>query len=125
MPSRLRPALPWVIVIVVAVVATWVRYGFIEPPQLAYACEGANAPWWCGVRTLVVQGFLSYGYGYAAVLAAFVALFWRSTFAAVVATSLGVVALQLYCYEGGAFALLLGALRLVRVQYDRIRPATA
>lgn len=125
MSSRIRPALPWAIVLVVAVVVSWVRYGFIEPPQFGYACEAATAPWWCGTRMLIVQGFLSYGYGYAAVLAAFVALFWRSTFTAVVAISLGVVALQLYCYEGGAFALLLGALRLVRVQYEQVGHATA
>jgi hypothetical protein len=43
----------------------------------------------------------------------------------VLAASLGVIALQLYCYEGGALALLIGALRLVRVQYDRTLPAPA
>jgi hypothetical protein len=37
----------------------------------------------------------------------------------VLAASFGVIALQLYCYEGGALALLIGALRLARLQYDR------
>lgn len=119
MKPSLRAALPWAIVVVAAVVATLLRYEFIEPAHLGYACEAKTAPWWCGPRSLIVMGFLSYGYGYAAVLAAFVALFWRHTFAAVLAASLGVVALQLYCYEGGALALLIGTLRLVRFQYDR------
>lgn len=119
MKPSLRAALPWAIVIVVALGAMLVRYRFIEPAHLAYVCEGKGGPWWCGTRTLAVQGFLSYGYGYAAVLAAFVALFWRHTAAAVLAASLGVVALQLYCYEGGALALLVGTLRLARFQHDR------
>jgi hypothetical protein len=101
------------------VAAAWLRYGFVEPSDMAHACDGVGGPWWCGTRTLVVEGFLSYGYGYAAVLMALVALFWRNTAAAVLAASFGVIALQLYCYEGGALALLIGALRLVRVQYDR------
>lgn len=125
MKPSLRAALPWAVIILVALAAAWLRYGFIEPSDMAHACEGANQPAWCGTRTLVVQGFLSYGYGYAAVLVALVALFWRNTAAAVLAASLGVIALQLYCYEGGALALLIGALRLARLQYDRQQVAAA
>jgi len=116
MKSIFRTALPWAVIVGVALAASIVRYGFVEPPHLAHACEVQTGPWWCATRDLVVQGFLSYGYGYAAVLAALLAVFWRSTFAAVLAVCLGAVALQLYCYEGGALALLVGTLRLVRVQ---------
>lgn len=125
MKPSLRATLPWAVIVLVALAAAWLRYGFIEPSDMAHACEGTNGPWWCGTRMLVVQGFLSYGYGYAAVLMALVALFWRNTAAAVLAASLGVIALQLYCYEGGAFALLIGALRLARLQYDRQQVAAA
>jgi hypothetical protein len=111
-----RTALPWAVIVVAALVASAVRYGFIEPSHVAHACEASAAPWWCGPRNLIVQGFLNYGYGYAAVLAALLAVFWRHTFAAVLAVCLGVIALQLYCYEGGALALLVGTLRLVRLQ---------
>jgi hypothetical protein len=119
MKSSLRIALPWAIIVAVALVAGLLRYGFIEPSDLGHACDAKDGPWWCAPRNVIVQGFLSYGYGYAAVLAALVAVFWRNTFSAVLAASLGVVALQLYCYEGGALALLIGSLRLVRVQYSR------
>jgi hypothetical protein len=126
MKPSLRAALAWAVIVVAAIGAMLVRYSFIEPSDIAHACDGNVVPWWCGTRTLVVQGFLSYGYGYAAVLVAFVALLWRSTAAAVLAASLGVIALQLYCYEGGALALLIGTLRLVRIQYERLRaPAAA
>lgn len=110
-------------IVIVALAATLVRYEFVEPPHMAHACEAATGPWWCDLREAVVRGFLSYGYGYAAVLAALLAVCWRHTFAAVLAVSLGAIALQLYCYEGGALALLIGTLRLVRIQYDRARPA--
>ncbi|WP_448099004.1 hypothetical protein [Luteibacter yeojuensis] len=119
MKSTLRAVLPWTVIVAVALVAGLLRYGFIEPSDVAHACDGKGGPWWCGLRNVIVQGFLNYGYGYAAVLAALVAVFWRNTFTAVLAASLGVVALQLYCYEGGALALLIGSLRLIRDQHDR------
>jgi hypothetical protein len=123
MKPNMRTALPWVVIVAAALAAVLARYAFIEPPQMAHACEAQAGPWWCGLRDAVVRGFLNYGYGYAAVLAALVAVFWRHAFAATLAVCLGVVALQLYCYEGGALALLVGTLRLVRVQFDLPKPA--
>ena len=67
-------------------------------------------------------GFLSSSYGYAALVASFVALFWRHPLAAWLAAALGVAALVLYCFEAGAFALLVGALRLLRAQADGLPP---
>lgn len=122
MTSPLRAALPWAIIVLVAIGAVLLRYGFIEPSDMAHACDGNGGPWWCGTRNLIVQGFLNYTYGYAAVAAALVALFVRGTAMPVLAACLGVIALQLYCYEGGAVALLVGALRLVRAQYDERNP---
>ena len=120
-----RTALPWAVIVAVAAVATLTRYAFIEPPLMAHACEAQGGPWWCGLREAVVQGFLDNGYGYAALLAALLAVFWRRTFAAVLAVCLGAIALQLYCYEAGALAVLIGTLRLVRVQFDGQKPAVA
>lgn len=120
MKSTFRTALPWLIIVAAAIAASVLRYGFIEPSDAAHACDGQTGPWWCGLRNLIVQGFLTYTYGYLAIVAALVALFVRSTWLAVLTASLGVLALQLYCYEGGALALLVGTLRLVRVQYDAV-----
>ncbi|HEY4292379.1 hypothetical protein [Luteibacter sp.] len=125
MKSNLHIALPWGIIVAVALAAVLTRYAFIEPPYMAHACDAQAAAWWCGLRNAIVRGFLDNGYGYAAVLAALLALFWRHAFAATLAVCLGVVALQLYCYEGGALALLVGTLRLVRVQFDRPKTAAA
>jgi hypothetical protein len=119
MKPSLRAALPWAVIILAAVAAAVLRYAFIEPQHMQHACEGDTRLWWCSTRELVVQGFLSYGYGYAAIVVALLALVWRSIGIATLAACIGVLALQLYCYEGGALALLIGMLRLVRVQYDR------
>ncbi|QWT19945.1 hypothetical protein KPL74_19625 [Bacillus sp. NP157] len=119
MKPSVRAILPWAVIIAAAAAAALLRFQFIEPQHMQHACEGGVAPWWCGTRELVVQGFLSYGYGYAAIVAALVAIVWRSAAVATLAACIGMFALQLYCYEGGALALLVGLLRLVRVQYDR------
>lgn len=123
MKPSLRAALPWAVIVIAACIAALLRYQFIEPQHMQHACEGTTRPWWCGTRELVVQGFLSYGYGYAAIVVALVALCWRSVGMATLAACIGVLALQLYCYEGGALALLIGVLRLVRLQYDREQAA--
>ncbi|TCV96129.1 hypothetical protein EC912_102479 [Luteibacter rhizovicinus] len=118
MNSRMRIAAPWIAIVVIAIVAALLRYMVVEPQYMQHACEEGVAPWWCSARLAVVQGFLTYGYGYAAVAAAVLALVWRHPFSAALATALGLVALQLYCFEAGALALLIGALRLIRIQYD-------
>ncbi|HEY4093714.1 MAG TPA: hypothetical protein VGN46_19575 [Luteibacter sp.] len=125
MKSSLRAALPWAVIVLAALGAALLRYQFIEPSSMQHACEGDSRLWWCGTRDLVVQGFLSYGYGYAAIIAALLAVAWRSVGIATLAACIGVLALQLYCYEGGALALLIGVLRLVRIQSDRQQVALA
>jgi hypothetical protein len=122
MTRTLRLALPWFTLALVALAASALRYGVIEPPAVAHLCTAGGGPGWCAWREWAVLGFLGYTYGYAALTAAFVALFWRHPLAAWLAAALGVAALVLYCVEAGAFALLVGALRLLRVQADGLPP---
>lgn len=116
MNRMLRHALPWLAVALVALTAGALRYGVIEPPAVAHLCGADGGPRWCAWRQWAVLGFLSYGYGYAALTAAFIALVARRPLAAWLAAALGVAALVLYCPEAGAFALLVGALGLLRAQ---------
>lgn len=107
----------WIALLAVAGLATLLRYRFIEPPELAAYCaaSGTAAPMWCTWRQWVVEGFLLDVYGIAAVVAVAVALLWRRRWSAWLAAALGVLAMQLYCYETGALALLVGTLLLVRL----------
>jgi hypothetical protein len=120
MNRTLRLVLPWFTLALVAVAAATLRYGVIEPPAVANLCTAGGGPAWCAWRQWAVLGFLSYAYGYAALTAAFIALFWRHPLPAWLATALGLAALVLYCFEAGAFALLVGALRLLRAQADSL-----
>lgn len=112
-------ALPWLLLLAFGLFTAWLRYGFIEPPELAHRCDDANGPAWCGVRAAIVIGFNSYGFGVAAVIAAALSLIWKKTWPAWLAAALGVLAVILYCYYPGAVALLVGSLRLVRLQANR------
>lgn len=113
---RLRPALPWLLLALVALAAVAVRYGLIEASVLGHRCEAAPGTPLCAVRQALVLDFLGYGYGYAALAASALALLWRRLPVAWLAAALGVLALLLYCVEAGAFALLVGCLRLLRCQ---------
>jgi hypothetical protein len=121
-PSLLRTALPWLLLALVAAFAAWLRYGFIEPPQIAHQCDGGAGPGWCAFHRFLVVGFNSYGFGYAALAATVLALAWRLPLTAWLAAALGFAALLLYCADAGAVALLIGALRLLRSQAQGLPP---
>jgi hypothetical protein len=118
-PSLLRLSLPWLLLAAVALLAVVLRYRAIEPTEMAHLCESAaGRPAWCAWRQALVLGFLSYGYGWAALAGAALALVWKHPSSAWLAAALGLFALQMYCYEAGAFAALVGCLRLLRAQAD-------
>ncbi|WP_333680261.1 hypothetical protein [Dyella sp.] len=112
-------AFPWLLLLVVGLFTAWLRYGFIEPPELAHLCDDTNGPAWCGIRTAIVLGFNSYGFGIAAIIVTALSLIWKKPWLAWLAAALGILALILYCYDAGALALLVGSLRLVRLQANR------
>ena len=113
-------ALPWLLIVVIGVLAAWLRYGFIEPPAFGHACDDGNAPNWCWARQLVVMGFNTYGYGIAAIVVTALAMIGKKPWLAALAAALGMFALILYCYGAGAVALLVGCLRLLRLQANRM-----
>lgn len=112
--------LPWLLIAAVGLLTAWLRYGFIEPPALAHWCDEGNPAASCGIRSLIVLGFNSYGFGIAALAATALALLLKKNFVAWLAAALGMFALILYCYYAGAVALLIGCLRLLRLQVNRM-----
>jgi hypothetical protein len=113
---------PWLLIVVIGLLATWLRYGFIEPPALAHMCDEGigNQPSSCAFRQFVVVGFNSYGFGIAALLATALSLMLKKPLVACLAALLGVFAVIMYCYYAGAIALLIGSLRLLRLQANRM-----
>lgn len=114
--QMLKRMLPWLALLVVGLAAAWLRYGLIQPSHIAAMCGDAGSPWWCPLRQWMVLGFLHDVYGVLALVAAACALFSGRLALAWLAAALGLFALELYCYETGALALLVGCLRLLRVQ---------
>ena len=112
---RVRAFAPWLLIVLAGLAAAWLRYGLIEQPALAQLCAAAPAPAWCAMRQTLVLGFLHDAYGIAALVVAALALLRRSRALAALAAALGAFALQLYNFEPGALALLLGCLRLVQL----------
>lgn len=117
----LRRALPWLLLLAVAMAAAWLRYGLIESSVIGQRCSAIDAPAWCQWRQLLVLGFLHDVYGIAALAAAALVLWRPRLWLAWLAAALGMFALELYCVEAGALALLIGSLRLLRLQ-SRLAP---
>ncbi|MEO9078748.1 MAG: hypothetical protein ABI268_05500 [Rhodanobacter sp.] len=113
-----RVATPWLLVLAVAVAATWLRYGLIESSAIGQQCASGPGTWWCEGRQWVVVGFLHHVYGIAALILALAALCSKRLWLAWLAAALGAFALQLYCVETGALGWLIGSLRLLRLQAD-------
>jgi len=107
--------LAWSGLLAVGAIAALLRYQLVEPPALGERCA-ATGPiaGLCTLRGWVVAGFLSNAFGYAALAAAALALLRQRAWTAWLAAALGTFALELYCYQSGALALLVGAVLLVR-----------
>lgn len=116
--SPWRLALPWLLLLAVGIAAAAGRFGLIESSAIGQLCSSSQGPWWCSVRTALVLGFLHHVYGVAALLGAALALVSRRPALAWLAAALGVIAIELYCAQTGALALLVGSLRLLRLQAD-------
>ncbi|MFC5436215.1 hypothetical protein ACFPME_06585 [Rhodanobacter umsongensis] len=117
----MRRALPWLLLVAVAMATAWLRYGLIESSVIGQRCSAGDAPAWCQWRQLLVLGFLHDVYGIAALAAAALALWRPRLWLAWLAAALGILALELYGVEAGALALLIGSLRLLRLQ-ARVAP---
>jgi hypothetical protein len=116
--SPWRVTMPWLLLLMVGIAAAAVRFELIESSAIGQLCSSDHAPGWCGVRTALVLGFLNHVYGVLALVGAALALLSRRRTLAWLAAALGVFALQLYGAETGALALLVGSLRLLRLQAD-------
>jgi hypothetical protein len=107
--------LAWSGLLAVGALAALLRYQLVEPPALGERCAAAGTiAGWCTLRGWVVAGFLGNTFGDAALTAAAFALLRQRAWTAWLAAALGAFALELYCYQSGALALLVGAVLLVR-----------
>ena len=96
------------------------RLFVVQSPELAWACAGADDPWWCLPREGLILGFRWQGLGLIAAIAGGLALLRRGATAAAsrraadVALIAGGAGLLLYAPELSAAGVLLGALCWLR-----------
>lgn len=129
MKRALTLTLPWLLILVFGAFAAMLRYGLVESPDVAHTCETSQVLA-CQLRHWTVLGFIKgqvFGYqmgiyGWVALAATAFALVWKRPLAAWLAATAGLMALTLYCFAPGALALLVGCLRLVRLQSGSATP---
>ncbi len=113
--SRWHVLRPWLWLLAVGFLTAALRFGLIESSTIGQFCS-SHASLGCSARMGLVLGFLHNVYGVAALAAAALAWVWPRRATAWLAAAIGIFALQLYCVEAGALALLVGSLRLLRLQ---------
>ncbi|OOG49537.1 hypothetical protein [Rhodanobacter sp. C01] len=116
-----RRAAAWLGLLVVALGAASLRYRLIESSAIGELCSSEHGPAWCDWRQWLVLGFQHHAgnisvYGVIALMATALALLSKRPWPAWLAAATGTFALLLYCFEPGALALLIGCLRLLRLQ---------
>ena len=129
MKRTLYLVLPWLLVLVFGAAACVLRYGLVESTDVARVCDTGQALT-CELRHWTVLGFITgniFGwpigiFGWVAMAATALALSWKKFPLAWLATATGLVAVVLYCFVPGALALLVGCLRMVRLQSSRATP---
>jgi hypothetical protein len=121
--------LPWLLALVVGTTAAALRYGLVESADVARMCEASHVlP--CQLRHYTVNGFITgniFGwpigiFGWVAMAATALALVTKRLTLAWLAVATGLFAVILYCFVPGALALLVGCLRLVRLQSGGATP---
>jgi len=116
----LRRALGWAAVLAFGfALATWLRYGLIQPEAIGILCGQADAPGWCTPRQWLILGQYYEVWGWVALTSAAIGLFValpRPLLGITLATAalFSALALILYNTTLGALALVLTLLALLR-----------
>lgn len=95
-------------------VAYAIRFGLVEPPQTAWACQAVSPPWWCPLWMVTTESLRLGVTGFAALACGLVAVWRGGRRLALAAVGLGAAGLALYGPEPAAGGVLLGAMALLR-----------
>jgi hypothetical protein len=116
----IRRALGWAALLVFGfALATWLRYGVIQPEAIGILCGQADAPGWCTPRQWLILGQYYEVWGWVALISAAIGLFVALPrpllgITLAIAALFSALALILYNTTLGALALVLTLLALLR-----------
>jgi hypothetical protein len=95
-------------------VAAYMRYGLVEPSTVGLVCDAGAATAVCVIRRVFIVTFEFYGFGVAALIATFAALWRPTTFKVSGALAVGLLGVVLYNTQLSGLALALLPLVLAR-----------
>lgn len=90
------------------------RYGMVEPRGAQLLCAGADAAWWCPLRTLLVGIFQWQTFGVVSVVSGLVGLVFGGRSWGIVALLSGAAGLVLYNAAAAAVGVVVGLIVVTR-----------
>ena len=118
--------LPWILMLLVLVLAWWLRILYIEPQELAIICESGVTDLACTLRKSLTGIFYDNAVGSVVLGLGVLALVLRSGYWALLAIVLGMAGMVIHGgkhagVEYNALGFLLGILTLARTQFQNRR----
>ncbi len=117
---------PWSLLVLIFIIAWWMRIEYIEPQQLSIVCESGILDWPCLMRKNLMAIFYDNAVGYLVFGLGLVALTLRSGAIGLLCAVIGMTALVIHGgkhtgVEYSSLGFVLGFLTLARAQFQKCR----
>ena len=118
--------IPWALVLLVFIIAWWMRIEYIEPQALSIVCESGMDNWSCMMRKNLMAIFYDNAVGYWVLGLGLVALTLGSGAIGLLCAVIGMTALVIHGgkhtgIEYSSLGFVLGFLTLARAQFQKCR----
>lgn len=118
--------IPWILILLVFIIAWWMRIEYIEPQALSIVCESGAVDWPCLMRKNLMAIFYDNAVGYLVLGLGLVALMLRSGAIGLLCAVIGMTALVIHGgkhtgVEYSSLGFVLGFLTLARAQFQKCR----
>lgn len=118
--------IPWILILLVFIIAWWMRIEYIEPQELSIVCESGIVDWPCLMRKNLMAIFYDNTVGYLVFGLGLVALKLRSGAIGLLCAVIGMTALVIHGgkhtgVEYSSLGFVLGFLTLARAQFQKCR----
>lgn len=118
--------IPWILILLVFIIAWWMRIEYIEPQELSIVCESGIVDWPCLMRKNLMAIFYDNAVGYLVLGLGLVALKLRSGAIGLLCAVIGMTALVIHGgkhtgVEYSSLGFVLGFLTLARAQFQKCR----
>lgn len=118
--------IPWILILLVFIIAWWMRIEYIEPQELSIVCESGVVDWPCLMRKNLMAIFYDNAVGYLVLGLGLVALKLRSGAIGLLCAVIGMTALVIHGgkhtgVEYSSLGFVLGFLTLARAQFQKCR----